>query len=272
MPEPPPISEQDLAAALATTAEVLEQRGVKYAVIGGMATGYRSQPRFTKDVDFLLHVPQVSLPPLLEDLQKRGFDFDLLPTIREWTQHHMAVLSYRGIRIDWLDPVIPAYHHVLDRASDALLTTHHHYSPRAMPHWAMRGSAVLASATRMKRPGRRALGYASLDLLHGVVRLRGVAMKAIQNSGARVCLTPLALACLLVPACQNYSVPNGAPASPNTVSPASANVTRCDIDMAASYYYPTEYRQTIGDRASSGQHRPQRHRRADGNPLQCHSL
>lgn len=39
-------------------------------------------------------------------------------TIREWTQQHMTTLSFRGVRIDWLKPVIPLYQHVLDRATE----------------------------------------------------------------------------------------------------------------------------------------------------------
>jgi Nucleotidyl transferase AbiEii toxin, Type IV TA system len=109
---------EDLQQALTEAAAAMAQFRAHYALIGGMATSYRSQPRFTKDVDFLLNVPQLVLPPLLEDLQRRGFEFDTLATIREWTQHHMVVLSYRGIRIDWLKPVLPAYVHVLDRATE----------------------------------------------------------------------------------------------------------------------------------------------------------
>lgn len=30
----------------------------------------------------------------------------------------MTTLSFRGVRIDWLKPVIPLYQHVLDRATD----------------------------------------------------------------------------------------------------------------------------------------------------------
>ncbi|MCI0737646.1 MAG: nucleotidyltransferase [Gemmataceae bacterium] len=113
-----PISEQDLRDGLAAAAETLAHRRVSYAVIGGMAAGYRSQPRFTKDIDFLLRVPQVELPALLESLQKKGFEFDELTTIREWTQEHMTTLSYHGIRVDWLKPVIPVYQHILERATD----------------------------------------------------------------------------------------------------------------------------------------------------------
>jgi hypothetical protein len=52
------------------------------------------------------------------DLKCRGFEFDTLATIREWTEHHMVVLSYHGIRVDWLKSVLPAYVHILDRATE----------------------------------------------------------------------------------------------------------------------------------------------------------
>lgn len=118
------VSVELLQAGLTTTAEVLARHAVNYAVIGGMAAAYRSQPRFTKDVDFLLNIPHIVLPPVLEELVGRGFTLDLHTTIREWTQEHMTVLSYHGIRIDWLKPVIPAYQHVLERATDETWLAH----------------------------------------------------------------------------------------------------------------------------------------------------
>ncbi len=111
------IHEQDLIDALTKSAEVLTSKGIRYAVIGGLATGFRGPPRFTKDVDLLLDVPQVKLPSVLTDLAARGFAFDEIATIREWNQHHMAVLMYRGIPVDWLKPLLPIYRHVLDRAT-----------------------------------------------------------------------------------------------------------------------------------------------------------
>lgn len=114
----PPVSVELLEAGLTTAADVLSRKQVNYAVIGGMAAGYRSQPRFTKDLDFLLQVPQLSLAPVLEELAARGFSVDLPTAIRQWNQDHMTVLSYHGIRIDWLKAVIPAYQHVLERATD----------------------------------------------------------------------------------------------------------------------------------------------------------
>jgi hypothetical protein len=80
--------------------------------------GFRSQPRFTRDIDFLVNVPQLALPLLLEELRRRGFEFDMVATIREWTNHHMATLNFHGIRLDWLKPVIPAYLDILDRATN----------------------------------------------------------------------------------------------------------------------------------------------------------
>jgi len=111
------ISVETLHRGVAEAAASFEKFSIKYALIGGLATSARSQPRFTKDLDFLLYVPALVLPPLLEDLQNRGFEFDLVPTIREWTQHHMVVLSFQGVRVDWLKPVIAAYDHVIDRAT-----------------------------------------------------------------------------------------------------------------------------------------------------------
>jgi len=114
---PAGISRELLDGAVAI-ADALNQHRLPYALIGGLAAGYRTHARFTRDVDFLLTVPQLTLPPLLDELARRGFEFDQLTAIREWTQHHMTVLTYRGVRIDWLKPVIPVYQHVLDRATE----------------------------------------------------------------------------------------------------------------------------------------------------------
>jgi hypothetical protein len=96
----------------------MDQHAVSYALIGGIAASFRSQPRFTRDIDFLVQVPQIVLPRLLDDLHGRGFDFDTVATIAEWTHHHMVTLSYHGVRIDWLKPIIPAYLHILQHATD----------------------------------------------------------------------------------------------------------------------------------------------------------
>jgi hypothetical protein len=113
-----PTTFDDMRRAMAEASAAMDRHKVPYALIGGLATSYRSQPRFTKDIDFLVKVPQLVIAPLLEDFHARGFEFDTLATIGEWTQHHMVALSYHGIRIDWLKPLIPAYLHVLDCATN----------------------------------------------------------------------------------------------------------------------------------------------------------
>ena len=108
----PPLPEH-LFHALQEGAGVLERLGMRYALIGGLATVYHSRPRFTQDVDFLLEIPQLQLPGLLQELQARGFSFDLETTVQEWVRDHLAVIHYHGVRVDWLKAVIPLYRDVL---------------------------------------------------------------------------------------------------------------------------------------------------------------
>src|SRR2546421_11243603 len=89
---------QDLLNALLQFVQALDRLRIRYALIGGVATGFRSRPRFTQDLDFLLEVPQLVLPGLLEDLRTRGFHFDTEVTIRQWTREHLTALSFRGLQ------------------------------------------------------------------------------------------------------------------------------------------------------------------------------
>src|SRR6516225_6113208 len=73
MPAERPSLPQHLLTGLLELVQALDKLRARYALIGGIATGYRSQPRFTEDLDFLLEVPQIQLPGLLEDLRARGF-------------------------------------------------------------------------------------------------------------------------------------------------------------------------------------------------------
>ncbi len=77
-------------------------------LIGGLATGFRARPRYTKDIDLILDVPMVALPAVPASLRGRGFEFDVREVIAEFTRQHMAVLWRDGVRVDWLKPVLPA--------------------------------------------------------------------------------------------------------------------------------------------------------------------
>jgi len=105
-----------LSRALDDVVTVLAESDIDYALIGGLATGYRSRPRYTRDIDLILDIPQIALPAVLEALHDRGFEFEARDVIEAFTRHHMAVLWRDGVRLDWLKPMLPVYRHVLDQA------------------------------------------------------------------------------------------------------------------------------------------------------------
>jgi hypothetical protein len=106
-------------------AEALGSRSIRYALIGGLAFTIRGRPRFTQDVAFLLEVPQVVLPGLLDDLVKRGFTLDPAVVTRQFVQEHMASFTFGRVRIDWLKPVLPLYSRTLADAEPLEWTEGH---------------------------------------------------------------------------------------------------------------------------------------------------
>jgi len=107
----------DLIRAVEILAEVFAARGVRYALLGGLATMLRGRPRFTQDIDILLDVPQIALPGLLDDLVERGFSIDRDTVIRQFVREHMTSFRFGTVRIDWLKPVLPLYDHALTAAT-----------------------------------------------------------------------------------------------------------------------------------------------------------
>jgi hypothetical protein len=122
--EPDPLADE-LIQAVELLAEVFAARGIRYALVGGLATILRGRPRFTQDVDVLLDVPQLALPGLLDELARRGFTFDTATVIREYVREHLTALHYGAVRIDWLKPVLPLYAHTLAGASPVTWTEGH---------------------------------------------------------------------------------------------------------------------------------------------------
>jgi hypothetical protein len=117
MPEPPEPLAGDLVAAVEAQCEVFDARGIRYAILGGVATILRGRPRFTQDIDILLDVPQIALPGLLDDLAGRGFSLDRDTVIRQFVQENMTAFRYGVVRVDWLKPVLPLYAHALAAAT-----------------------------------------------------------------------------------------------------------------------------------------------------------
>jgi hypothetical protein len=110
------MQEQLLSDAVRSLARIFHNRQVKHALIGGLAVGVRGRPRATKDADFLLQVPALAFPGLLEELIADGFEMDLLPTIRRWTTDRLIVFHRGPARIDWMQTVLPLYDSVLKTA------------------------------------------------------------------------------------------------------------------------------------------------------------
>jgi hypothetical protein len=100
-------------------------RSIRYAIMGGIAAQLRSRPRFTRDVDVILDVPQLALPNLLEDLAGLGFSFDSATVIREYVQDSITVIHFQSVRIDWLKPVLPLYARALADATSLPWTEGH---------------------------------------------------------------------------------------------------------------------------------------------------
>jgi predicted nucleotidyltransferase len=103
----------DSIRAVKELAEAFQARSIRYALIGGLAFVLRGRPRFTRDVDFLLEVPQIQLPGLLDDLIKRGFAIDPSVIIKEYVREHVTAFPFGNVRIDWLKPVLPLYSRTL---------------------------------------------------------------------------------------------------------------------------------------------------------------
>ncbi len=121
----PKLLPDDSVRAVESLAEAFDARRVRYALIGGLAFVLRGRPRFTGDVDFLLEVPQVVLPGLLEDLVERGCALDPSVVIRQFVREHVASFPYGGVRIDWLKPVLPLYSRTLADAAPLEWTDGH---------------------------------------------------------------------------------------------------------------------------------------------------
>jgi hypothetical protein len=116
----------ELVRAVEVLSETFASRSVRYALVGGLATMLRGRPRFTQDVDILIEVSQVALPPLLEDLAQRGFDLDLPKVATEFVREHLTAFRFGAVRIDWLKPVLPLYSRTLTDATELPWTEGHH--------------------------------------------------------------------------------------------------------------------------------------------------
>jgi hypothetical protein len=111
------MAEIELAEAVRNLAIVFEQRQVQHALIGGLAVGLRSRPRATKDADFIVSVPALAFPGLLEALASSGFQIDVQDAVRRWPVERFLAFWSGQVRVDWLQPVLPLYSTTLSTAT-----------------------------------------------------------------------------------------------------------------------------------------------------------
>lgn len=117
--------DDDLVRAVEILADALKARSIPYALVGGLALGFRGNPRFTQDVDVVLNVPQLVLPGLLDELAKAGFNFDAAAVIPQYVREHMTVLRFGQIHVDWIKPMLPLYHRAIRDATAQIWTDGH---------------------------------------------------------------------------------------------------------------------------------------------------
>jgi hypothetical protein len=111
------MAETDLVDAVRRLAVVFAERQVRHALIGGLAVGLRSRPRATKDADFIVNVPALAFPGLLEQLAGEGFQIDVMDAVRKWSADRFLAFSRGRVGVDWMQPVIPLYATVLTTAT-----------------------------------------------------------------------------------------------------------------------------------------------------------
>lgn len=111
------MAETELAEAVRTLASIFDERRVQHALIGGLAVGLRSRPRATQDADFIVSVPALAFPGLLESLASRGFQIDVMDAVRRWSTDRFLFFWSGQVRIDWLQPVLPLYSIALNTAT-----------------------------------------------------------------------------------------------------------------------------------------------------------
>jgi hypothetical protein len=114
-----------LIVAVEVLSEAFDSQSIRYALIGDLGTAMRGYCPFGLAAEFLLDVPQVALPGLLDDLVERGFSLDPSVVIREYVRQHITSFWYGAIRIQWLKPVLPLYSRALADAAPLEWTEGH---------------------------------------------------------------------------------------------------------------------------------------------------
>lgn len=86
------ISDMDVFAEFEKIAALLAERKIPYALIGGVAMAFHTQPRFTKDIDLL--VQSCHFLPLSESLNTLGY----FPSAPPWSFSKACLRLHRFLK------------------------------------------------------------------------------------------------------------------------------------------------------------------------------
>jgi hypothetical protein len=111
------MSEHDPSVWLASIAELFDELGLEWTVIGALAANrYRATPRFTTDVDTLAEYD----PSLLTGLQRHGYEVEVIADQGE--APHLLRCRRGPESVDILLPVVEYQRHALARSTDHVIT------------------------------------------------------------------------------------------------------------------------------------------------------
>ena len=111
------MTEQDPSAWLASIAEIFDDLGIEWTLVGALAANrYRATPRFTTDVDMMAEYD----PALVGRLESAGYDIAVVAD--EGEPPHL-IRCHRGAEsVDILLPVVEYQREALTRAVDHVLS------------------------------------------------------------------------------------------------------------------------------------------------------
>lgn len=106
-----------LEAALTSAIQALDETGLRYAIIGGLAAGAWGVNRSTRDADLYAELPENRRAPLQSALEKRGFH---VPAMRDELARYGVFRSRSGdgVFVDIFDAIGPLGETLLQRRKE----------------------------------------------------------------------------------------------------------------------------------------------------------
>src|SRR5262245_54497457 len=101
--------------ALLDGVSALDELGLRYAIVGGLAIGVWAFPRATRDVDIYAELPSTSRAALERALVRHGFDVPAMDAELQQFGVFRSRLRKEGVFLDIFDSVGPLGEAILTR-------------------------------------------------------------------------------------------------------------------------------------------------------------